>query len=88
MEGPASVTTENPEPRGKGRACSTNGIPMVAIDVVDNAYSDEQPSPDTWLSEVPPTGVLTGVLGEMSFYYGACWLHHRYSAQRLGEKMR
>jgi hypothetical protein len=88
MEGPASVTTENPEPRGKGRACSTKGIPMVAIDVVDNAYSDEQPSPDTWLSEVPPTGLLTGVLGEMSFYYGACWLHHRCSAQRLGEKMR
>ncbi len=35
-------------------------------------------------SEVPPTGVLTGVLGEMAFYYGACWLHYR-SAQRRGE---
>jgi hypothetical protein len=33
----------------------------------------------------PPTGVLMpGVLGELAFYYGACWLHHR-SAQRRGE---
>ena len=34
---------------------------------------------------VPPTGVLTGVLGELAFYYGACWLHYRSSAQRRGE---
>ena len=33
-------------------------------------------------SEVPPTGVLTGVLGEMAFYYGACWLHYRSASQR------
>ncbi len=33
-------------------------------------------------SEVPPTGVLTGVLGEMAFYYGACWLHYRSAPQR------
>ena len=33
-------------------------------------------------SEVPPTGApMTGVLGELAFYYGACWLHYR-SAQR------
>ena len=32
--------------------------------------------------EVPPTGVLTGVLGEMAFYYGACWLHYRSASQR------
>ena len=30
----------------------------------------------------PPTGApMTGVLGELAFYYGACWLHYR-SAQR------
>jgi hypothetical protein len=33
-------------------------------------------------SEAPPSGApMTGVLGELAFYYGACWLHYR-SAQR------
>jgi hypothetical protein len=86
MESPANVTTQNPGSRRKGGACSTGG-PRVATDVVDRAYSDEQPSPGTWLSEVPPTGVLTGMLGELNFYYGACWLYYR-SAQYLRRKRR
>ena len=76
MGSPTSVTTENSEPRGKGGACS-KGIPTAATDDIDAAHSDERPSQGQWLSEAP----LTGVLGEMSFYYGACWLHYR-SAQR------
>jgi hypothetical protein len=55
-----------------------------AADDIDAAYSEERPSRGHWPSEVPPTGVLTGVLGEMAFYYGACWLHH-HSAQRRGK---
>ncbi len=86
MGSPTSVTTENPEPRGKGGARS-RGTPTAATDDVDAAYSDERPSRGPWTSEAPPTGVLTGVLGEMAFYYGACWLHHR-SAQRRGKKTR
>jgi hypothetical protein len=83
MESPTSVTTENPEPRGQGGADS-KGTQTAATDVVDAAYSEERPSEGRWLSEAQPTGVLTGVLGEMAFYYGACWLHHR-SAQRWGK---
>jgi len=80
MGSTTSVTTENPEPHGKGEAGS-NGTP-VPTDDIDAAYSDhERPSRDNWLSEAPPTSVLTGVLGEMGSYYGACWRHHR-SAQR------
>jgi hypothetical protein len=46
------------------------------------AYSDhERPSRGPWPSEAPPTGMLTGMLGEMTFYYGACWRHYR-SARR------
>ncbi len=31
----------------------------------------------------PPTGApMTGVLGELAFYYGACWLHYRSAPQR------
>jgi hypothetical protein len=85
MGSPTSVITENSEPRGKGGA-SLNGIPM-ATDDIDVAYSDERPSHGPWPSEVPPTGVLTGVLGEMTFYYGACWLYHRSTPPRRG-KMR
>ena len=81
MASPTSVTTENPEPpRGKGGTYS-KGTPAAATDDMDAAYSDQRPSRGPWHSEVPPTGVLTGVLGEMAFYYGACWLHYR-SAQR------
>jgi hypothetical protein len=81
MGSPMSVTTENPEPPGKGGAGS-KGIPAATN--IDAAYSDERPSRDLWLSESPPTGMLTGVLGEMAFYYGACWIHHR-SAQHRGK---
>jgi hypothetical protein len=71
-----SVTTENPEPRRQG-GTSSREAPTAATNIVEAAYSDEQPSRGSWLSEAPPTGVLTGVLSEMAFYYGACWLYHR-----------
>ena len=84
MASPTSGTTDNPElPHGKGGTYS-KGTPAGAMDDIDAAYSDERPSRSPWLSEAPPTGVLTGVLGELSFYYGACWLHYR-SAQRRGK---
>ncbi len=87
MGSPTSVTTQNPEPHGKGGACS-KGTPAAPTDDIDASYSDEErPCRGPWTSEAPPTGVLTGVLGEMAFYYGACWLHHR-SAQRRGKKTR
>ncbi len=80
-----SVTTENPEPRRQAGAGS-RGTTTAATDlVVDAAYSDERFSRGHWLSEVPPTGVLTEVLGEMAFYYGACCLYHR-SAQHRGKR--
>jgi hypothetical protein len=79
MGRPTSVTTENPEPRRQGGAGS-RGIPTAATDDVDAAYSDERPSRGPWLSQAVPTGMM----GEMAFYYGACWLHHR-SAQRRGK---
>jgi hypothetical protein len=85
MGSPTSATTENPElPRRSGGAAGSKGTPPAAATddaFVDAAYSYERSSRGSWPSEVPPTGVLTGVLGEMAFYYGACWLHHR-SAQR------
>jgi hypothetical protein len=79
---PPSTTTENPEPRRLGGA-GARGTPMAAAtDEIDAARSgDERPSRGPWPSEAPPTGVLTGVLGELAFCYGACWRHHR-SAQR------
>ena len=84
MASPTSGTTENPElPRGKGGTYSKR-TPAAAMDDFDAAYSDQRPSQGPWLSEAPPTGVLTGVLGEHSFYYGACWLHYR-SGQRRGK---
>ena len=83
MASPTSGTTENPEvPRAKGGTYS-KGTP-TAMDDIDATHSDERPSQGQWLSEAPPTGVLTGVLGELSFYYGACWLHYRW-AQRRGK---
>ncbi len=42
MASPTSVTTENPEPRGKG-GTGSKGTP-VATDDIDAAYSDERPS--------------------------------------------
>ena len=86
MGSPTSATTENPElPRRTGGAAGSKGAPAAATDDdVDAASSYERPSRGSWPSEVPPTGVLTGVLGELAFYYGACWLHYR-SAQRPGK---
>jgi hypothetical protein len=88
MGSPTSVTTENQEPQRQSRV-GPRGTPTVAADhVVDAAYSNERPSRVRWLSEVPPTGVLAGVLGEMPFYYEACWLQHRCSEQRHGKTTR
>jgi hypothetical protein len=82
MGGPTSVTSEIPEPRRKGGASCAKEIPTAVIDDIEAAYSDdERPSRGPWPSEAPPTGLLTGMLGEMTFYYGACWRHYR-SAQR------
>ena len=83
MGSPTSVTTENPEPHPFGAASCSKGISTTAIDDIEAAYSDdERPSRGPWPSEVPPnTGLLTGMLGEMAIYYGACWRHYR-SAQR------
>jgi hypothetical protein len=81
MRSHTSVTTQNPQPRRKGEACS-KGTPA--------AYSDERherPSRGPWPSDAPPTGVLmTGVLGELAFYYGAYWIHYR-SAQHWGKTL-
>jgi hypothetical protein len=79
MRTPTSVTTQKPQLRRKGGACS-KGTPV--------AYSDEWPSRGPWPGEAPPTGVLTGVLGELSFYYGACWLYYRSSTPPRRGKMR
>jgi hypothetical protein len=82
MVSPKSVTTENPQPRRRGGAFYSKGTPTAAIDDIEAAYSDdERPSRGPRPSEVPPTGLQTGMLGEMAFYYGACWRHYR-SAQR------
>jgi hypothetical protein len=68
--------------RRKGGASCSKRTQSVAIDDIEAAYSDhELPSRGPWPSESPPTGMQTGMLGEMAFYYGACWRHHR-SAQR------
>ena len=90
MGSPTSVTTENHEPPcGKGGA-GPRGDPKAATDGIDVAhvahYSNERPSSqDPWPSEAPPTGVLTGVLSELAFYYGACWLHNRSAPPRPGK---
>ena len=85
MASPTSGTTENPEPpRAKGWTYS-KGTPAAATDGIDAAHSEERPSRGSWPSEAPPTGVLTGVLGELSFYYGACWLHYRSAQPRRGK---
>jgi hypothetical protein len=80
MESPTTLTTENPEPLWLSEA-GTSGTPAAATDDIDAAYPDERHSRGPWPSEAPPTGVLTGVLGELAFYYGACWLYHRSSTQ-------
>jgi hypothetical protein len=82
MGSPTSDTTENLEPRRKGGASCSKETPTAIIDDIEAACSDdERPSRGPWPSEAPPTGLLTVMLGEMVFYYGACWRHYR-SAQR------
>ncbi len=87
MRSPTSITTENPEPRGLGGP-GARGTPMATAtdDIVDAACSDERLSRGPWPSEGPPPGVLTGVLGELAFYYGACWLYHRSTPPRRGRR--
>jgi len=58
---------------------------MPEADDVDAVYCNERPSRGSWLSEPPPTGVLTGVLGEMAFYYGAWWLYQRSTPPHRGK---
>ncbi len=73
-----------------GGADVVDDYDATAVDALVNAassYSDERPSHCQWYSEVPPTGALTWVLGELAFYYGACWLHYR-SAQCPEKKAR
>ena len=78
MASPTSGTTETPEPpRGKGGTCS-KGTPAATDDIAEATDDNERLFQGPWPSEAPPTGML----GEMSFYYGACWLHYRL-AQRL-----
>jgi hypothetical protein len=68
--------------RRKGGDSCSKGTQTAAIDDIEAAYSDdERPSRGPWPSESPPTGMLTGMLGEMAFCYGACWRHYR-STQR------
>jgi hypothetical protein len=82
MGSPTSATTEEPWPRRKGATSCSRGTSKGDIDGVQAAYSDEEPpSRGPWPSEVPPTGLLPGMLGEMAFCYGACWRHYR-SARR------
>jgi hypothetical protein len=82
MGSPTSVTADNPEPRRKDAASRSKGTSTAAFDDIEAAYSDgERPSRDPRPSEAPPTGMLTGMVGEMTFYYGACWRHYR-SARR------
>ena len=86
MGSPTSVPTDNLEPRRKGGASRTKGTPAAAIDDIEAAYSDdERRSRGPWPSEVPPTGMLTGMLGEMAFYYGACWLYRRSTPPHQGK---
>ena len=80
MGSPTSVTTETPEPQRQVGDRSRRTL--RAAEVVDVAYSDERPSRGPRLSEAPPTGVLTWVLGELAFYYGACCLYHRSAPPR------
>jgi hypothetical protein len=76
MGSSTSAATEDPERRRKDAACLSNGKPNATLDDVERSPRGPWPP-----GEAPPTGLLTGMLGEMSFYYGACWRHYR-SARR------
>ncbi len=84
-----SAAAEDPGPRTRPGATGARVNPATAAATGDDcvvvaSYSSyERPSSrDYWPSEAPPTGALTGVLGELAFYYGACWLHYRSASQR------
>ena len=62
------------------RAFSSTGISMNSAFTRSGCHAANS-SPTLAPSEVPPTGLLMGMAGELSFYYGACWRHYR-SAQR------
>jgi hypothetical protein len=66
MEIPPSLTTENLEPRRLSEADARETPMAASTDDTDAAYSDKRPSRGPWPSEVPPTGVLTGVLGKLA----------------------
>ena len=76
-----NLTTEEPEPRRKGATSCSEGASEENIHGVEEAYSNEEPPRGPWPSEVPPTGLLPGMLGEMALCYGACGRHYR-SARR------
>ncbi len=81
---PKSAAAENPELRPMG--AGGKGTPTAAALSKAAAHVRVVGRPQGRRlrpSKVPPTGALSGVLGEMAFYYGACWLHYR-SAQRRG----
>ncbi len=80
-----SAAAENPEPRtiGDRRTGNPTAVFSEAAAAHDVRVVGRPQGRRLRPSEVPPTGALTGVLGEMAFYYGACWLHYR-SAQRRG----
>ena len=64
------------------------GSPTSSTAASDRNRRSREWSRPSGPSEAPPTGVLTGVLGELAFYYGACWLHYRSAPQRPEEKAR
>jgi hypothetical protein len=84
MGSSTSAATEDPERRRKEAASRSKGSHWATLDDGEAAYSDDvERSPrGPWPpGEAPPTGLLTGMLGEMAFCYGACWRHYR-SARR------
>ncbi len=79
-----SAAAENPEPRTIGVRGTGNPTAAFSEAAAHDVRVVGRPQGRRLRpSEVPPSGELTGVLGEMAFYYGACWLHYR-SAQRRG----
>jgi hypothetical protein len=80
-----SAAAENPQPRtiGAGGEGTPKAAALSEAAAHDVRVVGRPQGRRLRPSEVPLRGELTGVLGEMAFYYGACWLHYR-SAQRRG----
>ena len=74
MGNPTRIGIEDSEPPDEA---GPKGVPTTAMVAGRDRRGSRRPS------EVEPTGVLTGVLGELSFYYGACCIYH--SASRRGK---